>query len=130
MEFLKSIGGKLVTGLVALVVIAAAVSWFQASPESRERWVATFARGVGWSLLVLALPWASFLLITAVARTRSNLAGAAFVYGMTAVEVLILGWLFDWTIHGTLGWVFAVAGVLIAGVYNLFACDWIAERLE
>ncbi|HQY88610.1 MAG TPA: hypothetical protein PK402_08120 [Tepidisphaeraceae bacterium] len=129
MDFLKSIGGKIVTGLIALLVIGAAIAWFQAAPETRERWVGTFGRALGWSVIVIVAPWACFMLISWVARMRSNAAGAALVFGITLIETLVLAWLFNFSVNGTIGWIFAIAGVLTAGVYNVFACDWIAERV-
>jgi hypothetical protein len=129
MEFLKSAGGKVVGGLVALVVVAAAIAWFQASPESRERWVGTFGRGLGWTLIALAVPWVSYPLIGWVKGKRSNLAGVILVGSLTFLEALVLLWMFDFTIRGTLGWTFFGAGILIAGVYNTFACDFIASRI-
>ena len=129
MEFLKSIGGKIVTGLIALVVIGAGIAWFQAEPSTRERWVSTFGRAVGWSLIVLIVPWVSFMVIGWVARMRSNAAGAMLVFMMTLIETVLLAWLFHFTINGTIGWIFVIAGVLIAAVYNTFACVWIAERV-
>lgn len=129
MDFLKSIGGKIVTGLIALLVIGAAIAWFQAAPETRERWVSTFGRAIGWSVIVLIVPWVCFMVIGRVARMRSNAAGATLVLGITLLETLLLAWLFHFSINGTLGWIFVIAGVLIAAVYNVFACDWIAERV-
>ena len=49
--------------------------------------------------------------------------------GVTLTECALLLWLFGWSFGGAVGWAFAAAGALAAGVYNLFACDWIAERL-
>jgi hypothetical protein len=59
----------------------------------------------------------------------SNGAGAALVGGITLVEAGVLAWLFEWSIAGATAWVFYAAAVLLAGVYNLLACDWIAEKV-
>ena len=128
MDFLKGVAGKVVTGLVALAVIATAISWWQMDDSTR----ATLLRGAGrvfaWLGIVLVAPWASFFLIGKVARLDSNAAGAALVGAMTAVEAAVLAWLFDWSVSGAATWVFFAAATLFAGVYNLFACDWIAEK--
>jgi len=50
------------------------------------------------------------------------------VAAMTAVEAAVLAWLFEWSVSGAAPWVFFAAATLFAGVYNLFACDWIAEK--
>src|SRR5213076_1452355 len=54
---------------------------------------------------------------------------AALVFGYTALEMLLLAWLFGWSVHGATQWTFMVFGGLLAAVYNLFTCDWIAEKV-
>jgi hypothetical protein len=130
MDFLKSIGGKIATGLVSLAVIAGAVSWYQMDPATRHTLVAGTGRILGWFGLVIVVPWASFFLIGIVARMRSNLAGACLIGVYTLLEAVLLAWLFSWSVKGAMPVVFFCAGVLIAAAYNLFTCDWIAERVE
>ena len=129
MDFLKTVGGKIVTGLVALAVIASAVSWWQMEPATRHAILSGAGKIAAWFGVVLLVPWASFFLIGRVAKRESNTAGAALVLGYTAVEAGVLAWLFDWSIAGATAWVFYAAAVLVAGVYNLLACDWIAEKV-
>jgi len=128
MDFLKSIGGKVVSGLVALAVVAAAISWWQMDASTRQMLLTGAGRLVSWFAVVLIVPWASFFVIGRVGRMESNAAGAALVLLYTAAEATLLGWLFDWGVRGAAAWVFFAAAVLFAGVYNLFACDWIAEK--
>ena len=128
MDFLKGVAGKVVSGLVALAVVATAISWFQMDEESRAALLRGTGRVFAWLGVVLVVPWASFFLIGRVARMESNGAGAALVLLMTAAEAAVLAWLFDWSIAGAAPWVFFAAATLFAGVYNLFACDWIAEK--
>jgi hypothetical protein len=129
MEFLKTIGGKIITGLVALAVIAGAISWYEMDAGTRHQIVAGTGRILGWLGVVIVVPWATFFLIGSVARLESNLAGALLVLGYTLVEAVLLAWLFSWGIRGATAVTFFCAGVLIAGAYNLFACDWIAEKV-
>jgi len=129
MEFLKSIGGKIATGLVALAVIAGAVSWFEMDPGTRHAIVAGTGHIVGWLAVVLIAPWATFFAIGAIARLESNAAGAALVFAYTAIEAVLLAWLFSWSIRGATGVVFFCAAILVAAAYNLFTCDWIAEKV-
>ena len=128
MDFLKGVAGKIVSGLVALAVVATAISWFQMEEASRD----TLLRGAGrifaWLGVVLVVPWASFFLVGRVGRMDSNAAGAALVLALTTIEAAVLAWLFEWSIAGAAPWVFFAAATLFAGVYNLFACDWIAEK--
>lgn len=130
MEFLKSIGGKIVTGVVALGVIAAAVAFWQSTPEQRSAFFGSAFRIVGWFVLVFALPWAAFMLIGYVAKLKSNAAGAALVFSLSLFEIILLAWLFKFDISGSVEWILLAAAGLIAAVYNVLTCDWIAEKLE
>lgn len=130
MEFLKTIGGKIVTGIVTLGVVAGLISWFQMDPATRHQIVAGTGRIMGWMGVVLMLPWATFFLIGAVGRKESNLAGAALVFLYTAIEAVLLAWLFSWSLKSATAVAFYSAALLIAGAYNLFVCDWIAEKVE
>lgn len=129
MDFLKTVTGRVVSGLIVLGVVAAGISWWQMEPQTRQMLVSGTGKIVGWLLAVLVLPWATFFASTQVARFESNLAGGLLVCTYTLLEVLLLGWLFNWSIHGAAAWTFLLVGGLFAGAYNLFTCDWIAEKL-
>src|SRR5690242_3961325 len=90
MEFLKTVGGKIAGGLVALAVVAAGISWWQMDPQTRTAIWTTSERLMGWGLIVLALPWAGFWMVGWVARLESNLAGAVFVLTLTLIEAVVL----------------------------------------
>jgi hypothetical protein len=130
MDFLKTIGGKIVTGLVAIAVIAAAISWYEMDPTTKHEILLSTGKIVGWFGIVLAMPWASFFLIGRVAKLESNAAGGAFVALLTVLEAVLLAWLFGWGVKGAMPWTFFIAATLLAGVYNLFTCDWIAEKVS
>lgn len=129
MDFLKSVTGKIVTGFVVLAVIATAISWWQMEPETRSMLVSGTGKIIGWLLAVLVLPWATFFVSTWVGKFDSNFASGVLVFTYTAIEVLLLAWLFDFKIDGAAAWTFLIAGGLLAAVYNLFTCDWIADKL-
>lgn len=129
MDFLKTVAGKIVAGLIVLAVVAGAISWWQMDPATRHAILSDTGKLVAWFGVVLLAPWASFFLIGRVAKLDRNSAGAALVLGYTAIEAGVLAWLFDWSIAGATAWVFYAAAVLLAGVYNLLACDWIAEKV-
>lgn len=128
MDFLKTIGGKIVSGLVGVIVIAAAISLWRMDPEVRSAWLGGTGKSLGWFALVAAVPWATFFLSTWAKSFDSNAAGAGLVFFYTAVEAVLLAWLFDWGVSGATAWIFFSAAVLIALVYNVLICDWIAER--
>lgn len=130
MEWLKTVGGKVASGIVVLAVFIAGLAWFQADPAWRANVVNSIGKSIGWLAAVIVLPWAAFALIGWVARQQSNLAGACLVAGLTIVEAVTLLWLFDFSLSGGAAWAMFIAAILIAGVYNTLACDWIAERVE
>jgi FtsH-binding integral membrane protein len=129
MEFLKSISGRIVTGLVALGVVAAAISWWQMDESTRQTLVAGTGRILAWFGVMLAWPWVSFAIIARVARRESNLAGGVLVGAYTLAEVVLLAWLFHWHMPNATAWTFLVLGGLVSGVYNILVCDWIAEKV-
>jgi len=129
-DFLKSVVGKLVTGAVILAVFAAGLAWYHMAPADRSSMAGGAGRIVGWIIGVTAVPWAIFFLIQRVARLDSNAASSVFILLLTLLEAAGLAWMFQFTIHGSAAWTFFAVGILLAGVYNLLACDWIAERFE
>ncbi|HEX2971452.1 MAG TPA: hypothetical protein VHP11_03925 [Tepidisphaeraceae bacterium] len=129
MDFLKSTAGKVITGLVSLAVVATAISWWRMDPATRQIILSGTGKIAAWLGIVLLLPWATFFLIGRVGRLNSNRAGAVLVMGYTLVEVILLVWLFNWSIPSATAWTFVVLGALLSAVYNVFACDWIAEKV-
>jgi hypothetical protein len=130
MDFLKTITGKVVSGLVGLTVIICAVSWYRMDDQTKQSLESGTGKIFSWFGIVLIVPWLSFALIGRVGKMRTNVAGALLVIVMTAVEMALLGWLFDWSIAGRTAWTFLILGGLVAGIYNLLTCDWIAEKVE
>lgn len=130
MDFFKTVAGKVVGGIVALIVLIAAISWLRMSSDTRGALVLGTGKIVAWVLTVVLLPWASFFVIGWVATFRSNLAGGVLVAIISALELVLLLWMFDWHPGGTTAWTFVGVGTLVAAVYNLFVSDWLAERFE
>jgi len=129
MEFLKTIAGKVITGFLALAVIAGAISWWQMDPATRHMLTTGTGRIFSWLGIVLILPWASFFIVGRVAKFDSNFAGAILVAVYTIMETVILAWLFNWHMPSATAWTFLLVGGLLAAVYNLFTCDFIAEKV-
>jgi FtsH-binding integral membrane protein len=130
MEFLKSTAGKIISGLVGLAVVAGGISWWRMDEPTRHMLLSGTGKIFAWFGIVLFVPWATFFIIGRVAKTESNLAGGLLVLAYTILEVVLLAWLFDWKISGSAAWTFVAFGGLVAAVYNLFTCDWIAEKFE
>ena len=129
MEFLKTVTGRVVTGLVAVGVIAAGISWWQMDPATRQTLVSGTGRILAWFGIMLVWPWASFAIIARVAKLESNLAGGLLVGAYTIAETVLLAWLFHWHMPNATAWTFLLLGGLVAGVYNLLICDFIAEKV-
>jgi len=130
MDFLKTVTGKVVSGFVGLAVVIAGIAWWRTDPETRSMLLAGTGKIVSWIGIVALMPWATFFIIGWVGRLRSNGAGAALVFVYTLLETLLLLWLFGWSLPGPTAWTFFAVGALVAGVYNLLVCDWLAEKLE
>ena len=129
MDFLKTVTGKVVSAALALAVVAAAISWWRMDPATRQMLLSGTGRILSWLGVVLILPWATFFVIGKVGRMDSNAAGAVLVGAYTLAEVLLLMWLFNWRLPGATAVTFLLVGALFAAVYNLFTCDWIAEKV-
>lgn len=129
MDFLKSVTGKVVTGLVGLAVVAAAISWWQMDEATRHMLLTGTGRITAWFGVVLFFPWVTFAIIGRVAKLDNNTAGAILVGAYTLLELILLLWLFGWSLPGATAWTFAGVGLLFAAAYNLFTCDWIAEKV-
>jgi hypothetical protein len=130
MDFLKTVTGKVVSGLVALAVIVCAVSWYRMDPQTKQMLISGTGKIFSWLGIVLVVPWLSFALIGWVGRLQSNAAGAGLIVCLTGLEMVLLGWLFNWSIAGHTAWTFLILGGLVAAIYNLLTCDWIAEKVE
>lgn len=127
--------GRIIGSLVASALLGGGFLAWQAGPQGRSEILASIGTGfhftakvIGWFLLVGVLPWATYFMSTWVAHFRRNAAGAALVAGYTAVETGLLYWMFDGAVQSATAWVFFIAAVLIALLYNVLICDWIAER--
>jgi len=129
-EFLKTLAGKIATAVLSLAIVAAGLAWYETDPATKHRVLSDTGRLIGWLMLVLIVPWAGFALVGWVAKFNTNAAGAVLVVVFTAAESTVLAWMFGWSISGATEWVLYTAAILFAGVYNLFACDWIAEKME
>ncbi len=129
-DFLKTLAGKIATAVLSLAIVAAALAWYETDPSTKHAILSDTGRLLGWLMLVLIVPWAGFALISWVTRFQTNSAGAALVLFFTMIESTALAWMFSWSIHGATAWVLYAAAILFSGVYNLFACDYIAERVE
>jgi hypothetical protein len=143
MDFLKSMAGSMVTvvvaGIVLFLVAIGLVGYYQMDPADRTAMWDSLLGGLGttgrvilwsgvWLVIVALLPVVTFFISAWAGRRDSNLAGAALVMGYTAVDLLVLAWLFDWSIRGAGGWTLFILGGIVAAVYNLFMCDWLAEK--
>ena len=72
MDFLKSAGGKVLSGVVTLAVVAAGISWWRMDEATRDALLSGTGKVVSWLGIVLLLPWATFFLIGRVGRADSN----------------------------------------------------------
>jgi hypothetical protein len=129
MDFLKTVTGKVVSGIAGLVIVIAGISWWRMDPATKSMLLSSTGKIVSWFGIVILAPWATFFLSGWAGKRDSNAAGAVLVLGYTLAEALLLLWLFGWHLPSTTTWSFFAVGTLVAGVYNLLVCDWIAEKV-
>ena len=129
MDFLKTVTGKVISGIAGLVIVISGISWWRMDPATKDMLLSGTGKIVSWFGIVMLVPWATFFLIGWVSRVEKNAAGAALVFGYTLLEMIFLAWLFGWRLPGPTAWSFFAVGALVAGVYNLLVCDWIAEKV-
>lgn len=84
---------------------------------------------IAFGLGALVVNAGVFWLVIKGIRPDTNAAAASLVAGITLPELLALWWMFGFGMGGPLAITFFVVGALLAAVYNLLACDWIADRL-
>ena len=129
MALLQRIAGTFAAALAGLVVVAGGVWWWRSDAASRDAVLSGVGRSTAWAAAVLLLPWVTSWLIGAVGRrAESNAPGGLLVAGYTAMEVVALALLIGGLPATGLTWAAFAAAALFAATYNLFACDWIAER--
>src|SRR5687767_2551969 len=108
MELLKTVTAKIVGGACALAVIVGGISWWRMDDETRSMILGGAGRITGWLAIVMLFPFAAFFIIARVARIESNFAAGLLVLVITALEVVLLAWLFNWNIRGAPAWTFLV----------------------
>jgi len=98
MDFLKTVTGKVVGGIMGLVVVIAGLSWWRMDPQTKQMLLSGTGKIVSWFGIVLLAPWATFFIIGWVAKMDKNAAGAVLVIAYTLIESFLLAWLFNWSL--------------------------------
>jgi len=127
--------GQYVTGKAVTIILAScgvlAGIYFWQHPEAWDALLHGVKYGVIWLGIVLALPWASFFIVSWVIRLESNRAAGLMLLGFTLCDALLAIWFMGGLRgHGTLGWGVVLFGLLAAAVYNFKVCEYQAERAE
>lgn len=130
MDLLKTIGVRIVTAVLVMAVLGMAIAWWRLDDASQSAILSRIGRILAWIASVVALPFVTVPLIGWIARRESNAAGAALVVGYTLIEAGALAWLFNFAIRTPGAWTAFAAATLVAGLYNLLVCDWIADRIQ
>lgn len=96
------------------------------SREPQAAWIHRNWKRLLALLLIALIPWLSFPLSEKVAERNSNAASAALLAGFVAIDLLLLWW------AGLFGATVAVpiVGIVLVLGYNLWACDFIAKKVE
>jgi len=129
-EIGQHVGGKVITGVIALGTIGAGI-WFWRHPEDLATIWQTIKYVLVWIGIVLALPWATFFVVSWVVASDSNIAAALMLVGYVLADAIVAFCLIG-RIRGLGGftWMILLLGFLAAAVYNLKVCEHQAERIE
>lgn len=127
--FLSGLASRVLAGVVTVGVLGGGFAWYQLNPQGFESALSNTMRIIAWLGVVAVLPFATFFVIGRVAKMDSNGAGAALVAIYTAMEIVLLLWLWDWRVGGAMAWTFFLCCALTAAAYNLLVCDWLAEKI-
>ncbi len=126
----KSIGGKLLSAVLGVASILVVVWYWRLPPEARAQ-IWEMARGaLIWLGFVIVLPWALFFVPARVVRAESN-----WISALTLLIYLGLDMAFALYLTGGrmgAGWQTGamILGFLIAAVYNLAVCEFLAQRAD
>ena len=63
MEFLKTVTGRVVGGIIGLVVVIAGISWWRMDSQTKQMLLSGTGKIVSWFGIVLLVPWATFFVI-------------------------------------------------------------------
>src|SRR5687767_11271003 len=85
MDFLKTVTGKVVSGIVALAVILAVISWWRMDDATKHMLLSGTGKIFGWLGVMLVLPWALFFAAGWVGQFESNQAAKNRAQGRTSM---------------------------------------------
>lgn len=125
----KFVGGKVLSALIFLGV-AGAGFYIYNNPEVVAAIWTVLKYALAWLGFALVLPWATFFVTIWVVKADNNVAGAVWLIGLLAVDVVVALYLLNWHVPGALAWTVLLFGFLSAGVYNFLVCDFQVSRLE
>lgn len=120
-----------ILGYVALAaLVAGGIALYQAGPAGRAALWEAIWRTVAWFAIAAVLPWISQLFMRRLLEVGENWVGVVLIASLTLVNavaglLLIGGWPADgWA------WLGALALLALAGTYNYFVCEYLAERSQ
>jgi len=118
-----------VLSLIALgLVVLAGVALWQMGPQGRAAIWSAIWRTALWLALAAVLPWSARLFIGRVLETGSNWAGLALIAALTVIDLMVGLILMGGLPAGGWGWLAALAALGLAGTYNYFVAEYLAEQ--
>ncbi len=121
--------GERVLGWIALgILVALGVAIWQTPAGTKAAIWSGVWRTVLWVVVVAALPWSSWFVMSRVVGSGSNWAGAgllAALVGADVVAALVL--MTAWPSGGWM-WLLSLGLLSLAGVYNYLVTEYLAEQ--
>ena len=126
----KTVGGKLLSAVLAVASILVVVWYWRLAPEARaELW--GMARGaLIWGGFVVVLPWALFFVPARVVRAESNALAALVLLGYLGLDIAFALYLTGGRTGGHWQMGVMLLGFLVAAVYNFAVCEFLAQRAD
>lgn len=120
---------KRVVTAVVVVGSAIAIIWYWNLPdESKAAMWDTASGTMTWIGIALSLPWATFFIPARVVRVESNSASAVMLAGYFLADAGAAFWMAGGTPDAAWKLGVMIVGLLAVAAYNMFACNFIAER--
>lgn len=121
--------GERVLSLIALgLIVLAGVALWQMGPDGRAAIWNAIWRTALWLALTAALPWSTRLFIGRVMAVGANWAGLALIATLTAINLMVGLILMGGLPAGGWGWLAGLAALGVAGTYNYFVAEYVAEQ--